>query len=167
MKRNVPAAELDSRFSAPAAKPTSWAEARALLEQAKVYWITTVRPDGRPHVTSLFAVWLDDAFYFCTGDTERKAKNLARSAHCVVTTGCHVDEGLDVVIEGDAVKVSEEARLRRLAELWKSKYNWDWKVKSGAFRGKDGNVATVYEVAPATAFGFAKGATPGQTRWRF
>ena len=107
MKRNVPAAELDSRFSAPAAKPTSWADARALLEEAKVYWLTTVRPDGRPHVTSLFAVWLDDAFYFCTGDTERKAKNLARSAHCVVTTGCHVDEGLDVVIEGDAVKVSD------------------------------------------------------------
>ena len=167
MKRSVPAAELDPRFSSAAAKPTSWADATALLEQAKIYWLTTVRPDGRPHVTSLFAVWLDDAFYFCTGDTERKAKNLARSAHCVVTTGCHVDEGLDVVIEGDAVKVSEEARLRRLAAAWKAKYDWDWKVKAGAFRDKDGRSATVYEVAPATAFGFAKGATPGQTRWRF
>jgi general stress protein 26 len=167
MRRNVPAAELDPRFSAPAAKPTAWADALALLEQAKIYWLTTVRPDGRPHVTSLFAVWLDDAFYFCTGDTERKAKNLARTAHCVITTGCHVDEGLDVVIEGDAVKVTEEARLRRLAELWKSKYNWNWKVRGGAFRGDDGNAATVYEVAPTMAFGFAKGATPGQTRWRF
>ena len=167
MNTKGPSAELDSRFSAPAAKPTAWADAVALLREAKVYWLTTVRPDGRPHVTSLFAVWLDDAFYFCTGDSERKAKNLARSAHCVITTGCHVDEGLDVVIEGDAVRVGEEARLRRLAEEWKTKYDWSWKVRGAAFRGDDGKMATVYEVVPSTAFGFAKGSAPGQTRWRF
>ena len=39
----------------------------------------------------------DDALYFTTGRTERKAKNLAQNPHCVVTTGCNVLDGLDVV----------------------------------------------------------------------
>jgi hypothetical protein len=47
-------------------------------------------------------VWLDGAFYFCTGPAERKAKNLVRNAQCVVTTGCNRLDGLDVVVEGAA-----------------------------------------------------------------
>ena len=50
------------------------------------HWVTTVRPDGRPHVTPLVAVWLDDALYFCTGDDERKARNLRENRSCVMTT---------------------------------------------------------------------------------
>ncbi len=127
-----------------------------------------MRPDGRPHVTSLFAVWLDDAFYFCTGDHERKAKNLTRNVHCVITTGSHVNEGLDVVVEGDAVRVRDAAKLARLADAWKTKYDWHWTVRDGAFvDAADGSVAPVYEVAPTKAFGFGKGAVPSQTRWRF
>jgi predicted pyridoxine 5'-phosphate oxidase superfamily flavin-nucleotide-binding protein len=72
-----PIAELDARFSSEGATPTQWTEARQLLEAAEVFWVSTVRPDGRPHVTPLIAVWLDEALYFCTGPTERKNKNLA------------------------------------------------------------------------------------------
>jgi nitroimidazol reductase NimA-like FMN-containing flavoprotein (pyridoxamine 5'-phosphate oxidase superfamily) len=167
MARNEPVSELQQQFSSDDATPTAWAEARAHLEQAAIFWLTTVRPDGRPHVTPLLSVWLDGALYFCTGPSERKAKNLARNAHCILTTGCNaLDVGLDLVVEGDAVAVSGEAMLQRVADLYASKYDgWHFTVRDGAFHG-DGGRALVYAVAPTTVFGFGKG-TFSQTRWRF
>jgi uncharacterized pyridoxamine 5'-phosphate oxidase family protein len=172
-----PVAELDPRFSSDAATPTAWAEACRRLQAAEVFWLSTVRPDGRPHVTPLLAVWLDDALYFCTGPTERKAKNLARNPHCTLTTGCNgLREGLDLVVEGDAVRVTDDVTLRRLAGAYESKYGSDWRftVRDGAFRhaaeslrgDDDPGVALVYQVAPVVAFAFGKGAEYSQTRWR-
>ena len=115
-----PTVELDSQFSSNDATPIPWAEGRERLEGAEVYWISTVRPDGRPHVTPLLSVWLDGALYFCTGPDERKAKNLVRNPHCILATGCNaLDEGLDVVVEGDAVGVSDYARLGRVADAYR------------------------------------------------
>ena len=163
-----PVAELDLRFSSADATPTPWAEARGRLEQAEVYWLATVRPDGRPHVTPLIAVWLDGALYFCTGESERKAMNLARNAHCVITTGCNtLNEGLDLVVEGDAERVGDEPTLRRVAERYAAKYAWHYTVRDGALHGDGGNIALVYAVPPAKAFGFGKGEPFSQTRWRF
>jgi nitroimidazol reductase NimA-like FMN-containing flavoprotein (pyridoxamine 5'-phosphate oxidase superfamily) len=139
------------------------------LEQAEVYWLTTVRSDGCPHVTPLVAVWLEEALYFCTGPSERKAKNLAGNPHCVITTGCNsLAEGLDLVVEGDAVKVSDEAKLQRIADEYAAKYDppFHFTVRDGVFYGEGGE-ALVYEVTPTTAFGFGKGQMFSQTRWRF
>ena len=71
---------IDTRFSSPDAVATPWSAARDQLESAKTYWVTTVRPDGRPHSTTIAAVWLDDAIHFTTGASEVKAKNLARQS---------------------------------------------------------------------------------------
>jgi uncharacterized pyridoxamine 5'-phosphate oxidase family protein len=166
MAAKEPMAELEPQFSSEGATPTAWAEARRHLEEAKIYWLTTVRPDGRPHVTPLFAVWLDGALYFCTGESERKAKNLVGNSHCAITTGCNVVEGLDLVVEGDAVKVREEAKLGRVAEVYASKYDWHYTVRDGAFYD-GGIIALVYEGRPTKAFGFGKGEAFSQTRWRF
>jgi len=165
-----PTAELDARFSSDDATPTPWAEASEHLEKSEVYWLSTVRPDGRPHVTPLIAVWMDGALYFCTGADERKARNLAASARCVITTGCNtMDEGLDLVLEGDAVRVTDEELLQRVADAYVVKYGSDWRftVRNGAFVADVGNVALVFDVEPTTAFGFGKGKTFSQTRWRF
>ena len=170
MVTNDPVAELEPQFSSDDATATPWAQARKQLETAEIYWLTTVRPEGRPHVAPLLAVWLDGALYFCTGGSERKAKNLARNAHCVLSTGSNaLDEGLDVMVEGDAARVSDEDVLQRVAELYEAKYGSDWRfaVRDGAFHGNDGNVALVFEVAPTTAFGFGRGKSFSQTRWRF
>lgn len=171
MADKEPVAKLEPQFSSGDATATPWAEALARLEQAEVYWLSTVRPDGRPHVTPLLSVWLDGALYFCTGRDERKAKNLARNPHCVLTTGCNTldEDGLDFVVEGKAVPVSDEALLQRVADAYESKYGSDWRftVRDGAFHGVEGNIALVYEVVPITAFGFGKGSTFSQTRWRF
>jgi len=170
MATNKPVTELDTRYSGEHATATAWTDASEHLEQAEVFWLSTVRPDGRPHVTSLLAVWLDGALYFCTGASERKAKNLAHNPHCILTTGCNtLNQGLDIVVEGDALRVTDAARLQRVADLYESKYGSDWRfdVRDGAFNGQHGNVALVFKLAPTTAFGFGKGTCSSQTRWRF
>ena len=67
---------LHARFSDRDAVATDWDETRRALEDAELFWIATVRADGRPHVTPLVAVWLDYAIYFATGVGEQKAVNL-------------------------------------------------------------------------------------------
>ena len=53
------------RFSADEARPLpTRAETRRHLEQAQFYWLATARPDGRPHVMPILAVWLDGGLYF-------------------------------------------------------------------------------------------------------
>ena len=114
-------------------------------------------------------MWQDGALYFCTGPTEQKAKNLANNPHCVITTGSNaIDEGLDVIVEGDAVRVSDDDQLRRVAEAYEAKYGADWHfdVEDGAFH-HEGGEAWVFAVAPVKSFGFAKGEPFSQTRFRF
>lgn len=158
-------------FSSDEAVPTVWPQARADLEEAQVYWISTVRPGGRPHVTPLLGIWLRGALYFCTGSTERKAKNLAQNPHCVLTTGCNGLDGLDLVVEGEAAKVSDEAELGRVADTYESKYGPRFTAPEGTWFGLGdairGGSVLVYRVAPSTAFGFGKGEQFSQTRWCF
>ncbi|MEU9704539.1 pyridoxamine 5'-phosphate oxidase family protein [Streptomyces sp. NPDC047981] len=165
----TPEPTLDTRYSDPKARPAEWQAAAGRLAEAEVFWLTTVRPDGRPHVTPLIAVWSADALHFCTGPDERKARNLAENAEVVLTTGTPtLEEGFDLVVEGEAVRVTDEARLRAVADVYVEKYGPDWRfdVRDGAFVG-DGGTALVFAVAPRTVFGFAKGEQFGQTRWRF
>ena len=117
MTEPEPVTEL-SAFSSADAVPTEWPKGRSELQDAEVYWLSTVRPDGRPHVTPLLGIWLDSALYFCTGPDERKARNLARNPRCILTTGCNRLDGLDLVLEGQAAKVSEPAELRSVADTF-------------------------------------------------
>lgn len=170
MTATEPQVELGMGFSSPDATPTPWAEAQALLERAELYWLSTVRPDGRPHVTPLIAVWVDGALYFCTGPDERKAQNLAHHPGCALTTGRNsLGEGTDVVVEGAAVIVRDAGRLRRVADAYVAKYGDDWAftVRDGVFHHDQGGTALVFEVAPSTVFGFGKGESYSQTRYRF
>jgi nitroimidazol reductase NimA-like FMN-containing flavoprotein (pyridoxamine 5'-phosphate oxidase superfamily) len=154
-----PQPELDPRFSEPDAVPTPWAEVLALLEQAELFWISTVRRDGRPHVVPLPAVWQGDALHFCTGPAEQKGVNLAADPRCALTTGTNSwKEGLDVVVEGSAERIADEGELRTLAQLWHSKYDgdWDYEVRDGAFHHQ-GGTALVFRVEPRKVLAFSKG----------
>lgn len=164
-----PETTIDKRYGDPDATETEWASGRQRVEEAELFWLSTVRPDGRPHVTPLIAVWLDGAAYFCTGPEERKARNLAQNPSCVLTTGCNLlGEGLDIVIEGEARRIDDDSRLTEIAAAYVAKYGneWHFDVEGGAFHHGDEGVALVFEVAPKTAFGFGKGQY-SQTRWRF
>jgi nitroimidazol reductase NimA-like FMN-containing flavoprotein (pyridoxamine 5'-phosphate oxidase superfamily) len=164
-----PEIALDQRFSDPGAVPTPWAETRRILETAQLFWIATVRTDGRPHVTPLVAVWLDGAIHFCTGPAEQKAVNLRSNPHVTLTTGCNEwQQGIDVVVEGEAVRVTDQGLLERLAKAWAAKWDgqWQYEPRDGAFHHPDGGTALVFAVKPIQIFAFAKG-TFGQTRYRF
>jgi PPOX class probable F420-dependent enzyme len=165
----VPRTQLDPAYSSPKAAATPWAKARRLLEKAGVFWVSTVRPDGRPHVTPLVAVWLDGSLYFSTGPREVKAKNLARNPRCLLTTGCNdFGRGLDVVVEGTAAVVTDEPLLRRLAALWSRKYDdfWSYEVRDGAFHHESGR-ALVFRVAPRRVLSYGRGRKFTATRYRF
>jgi nitroimidazol reductase NimA-like FMN-containing flavoprotein (pyridoxamine 5'-phosphate oxidase superfamily) len=167
MARTDPAAELDRRYSSDGATATTWSQASGRLEQAQLFWLATVRPEGGPHVTPLLAVWQDDRLHFCTGAGERKAMNLALNPRCALITGCNtLDEGLDVVVEGEAVRVTDDERLRRLADAWVAKYGEEWRfgVGDGGFVHEAGD-ALVFEIAPTRGFGFGRGEEYSQTRW--
>jgi len=165
---DAPTTSLDSRFSDPAATATSWEDTARVLETAELFWLTTVRADGRPHVTPLVAVWLDGALHFCTGDAEQKARNLRTNPHVILTTGSNGwDHGLDVVVEGDAVPVTDAPTLQRLADAWRTKWDgqWQFEAHDGRFRHEAGD-ALVYAVVPAKVLAFGKG-TFSHTRHRF
>ena len=165
---NEPVSRLDERFSEPGAQATSWTTTRETLENAQLFWVTTVRADGRPHVTPLVAVWLDDALHFCTGPEEQKARNLAANPHVVLTTGCNSwDQGLDVMLEGEARRVTDRETLERLAAVWTTKWNgeWQYQVADAGFAHGAGDVH-VYAVRPAKVLAFGKG-TFSHTSHRF
>lgn len=146
---------------------TPWAEARQALAEARTFWLATVGPDGRPHVRPHLAVWVDDALHFTASPSSRKGKNLARDPHCTVTTH---SRGLELVVEGDAARVTDEATLQRVADAYAAKYEWPVTIRDGAFYADYGAPTAgpppfhVFDVTPSTVFGFGEGPA---TRWRF
>ena len=163
-----PTAQFDPRFSDPKAGPTPWPEAVSALEDAELYWLTTVRVDGRPHVTPLIGVTDDGVVHFCTGLREQKARNLEHSPRVALTTGTNTwAKGLDVVVEGTAERVLDRATLQRLADAYEAKYGsvWHFDVGDGVF-GSGEDAAAVFRVAPSKVLAFAK-EPHGQTSYRF
>jgi pyridoxine/pyridoxamine 5'-phosphate oxidase len=143
--------ELDSRFSDPDSAATSWPEAVRVLEEAELYWLTTVRADGRPHVTPLIGVWRDGAVHFCTGLREQKARNLERNRQVAVTTGSNAwARGIDVVVEGTAVRVTDHGAFD---------------VGDGVFVS-GGDAAAVFRIEQNKVLAFAKH-PHAQTTFRF
>jgi len=162
-----PIVELNEGFSQPDATAPPWSDVVDVLSTSEMFWLSTVRRDGRPHVTPLPAIWLDGTLYFCTGSEEQKTRNLESEPRCVLTTGTNdLRSGLDVVVEGTAVRVTDQALLRQLAALWKSKLDWDFAVGDDAFRDADGRTGLVFGVTPAKVLAFGKGVY-SQTRYRF
>ena len=109
--------KLDTRFS-EASEAVGWEQVSDALTAAELYWLTTVRKDGRPHITPLVGAWVDGAFVFCTGPEEQKAQNLNHSTSVAVTTGVNTwNDGLDVVVEGEAERVTGRETLTKLADV--------------------------------------------------
>jgi nitroimidazol reductase NimA-like FMN-containing flavoprotein (pyridoxamine 5'-phosphate oxidase superfamily) len=150
---------IDTRFGDPSATTPSWASVERLLVEAELYWLTTVRGDGRPHVTPLVGVWKDGAFAFCTGVGEQKQVNLGHSPLVAVTTGTNGwKSGTDLVVEGRAERVTGRDRLKPLADAWVAKYGeeWAWDADEEGFTAGDGNTPWVYVVPPAKVIAFGK-----------
>jgi hypothetical protein len=158
--------KLDTRFS-QTTEPVDWPQVSEALAAAELYWLTTVRKDGRPHTTPLVGTWIDDGFVFCTGPEEQKAQNLVHATAVTVTTGVNSwKDGLDVVIEGSAERVTGLDTLARLADVIREKYDgeWDFTPREDGF-GHDSHIAHVFRVPATKVLAFAK-SPHGQTCFR-
>ncbi len=127
-----------------------------------------MRADGRPHVTPLIAIAEDAAVYFCTGLREQKARNLEHRGQVALTTGNNSwAQGLDVVVEGSAVRVEDRETLQRIADAYEAKYGrvWHFDVGDGVF-GAGEDAAAVFRIEPDKVLAFAK-EPHAQTRYRF
>jgi nitroimidazol reductase NimA-like FMN-containing flavoprotein (pyridoxamine 5'-phosphate oxidase superfamily) len=150
---------VDQRFSQPDAEATSWDGVVELLTQAELYWITTVRADGRPHVTPLIAAWHDGAVHFCTGLQEQKARNLETNTSVALTTGNNTwAAGVDVVVEGRAVRVKGRDSLQDVADTIEAKYGsvWHFDVEGDEGFGSVEGPAGVFRIEASKVLAFAK-----------
>jgi nitroimidazol reductase NimA-like FMN-containing flavoprotein (pyridoxamine 5'-phosphate oxidase superfamily) len=161
---------LDRSYSDPKARATPWPDVTRVLREAELYWLTTVRADGRPHVAPLVGVFVDDAAYFCTGLHEQKARNLSHHTHVALTTGSNMwAQGLDVVVEGRVDRVGDPTGLHEAATAFLSKYGeaWHFGVGDGVLVSPDGeHGAALFRIAPRKVLAFAK-QPHGQTTYRF
>jgi hypothetical protein len=82
---------------------------------SRTTWLTTINEDGSPHVTAVGAMWLEGTFWFQTGPGTRKRRNVERDPRCTVALSIR---DVDVVIEGDATRVTEPGAVARVAKAW-------------------------------------------------
>jgi len=140
--------------------PWRWAEDR--LNKSRQYWIATTRPDRRPHVMVVWALWLDGMLYFSTGKDSRKAKNLAKNPYCTMCTD-QADEA--VILEGSVEIERDVARIREFIKRYEKKYTWELGAMGEAMLSlKD----PVFRLNPSVAFGlWEKKFSTTATRWLF
>lgn len=168
--------QIDPRYGDASASAPPWDDIERLLTEAPLYWIITVRADLRPHAVPLVGVWYDGAFVFCTGSEEQKQRNLDSNPQVAVTT-CSTgangwDSGKDLVVEGTAIRVTDDKALQALADAWFAKYGEDWKfevrgqefVEVSDSGGSTTGGARVYRVATSKVIVF--GDAHGQTAYR-
>ena len=153
------------------AKPLLWSRVLKQLgsNPPGTFWLATTRPDGRPHVAGIGALWVDGKIYFVSGAGTRKSRNLAANPKCAFSVSL---TGIDVVLEGTAIRVGDRPTLLRLAKRYAAQ-GWPASVSGDAFTAAYSAPSAgpppwnLYVVRPRTAFGVASADPHGATRWRF
>jgi uncharacterized pyridoxamine 5'-phosphate oxidase family protein len=133
----------------------SWKWAKDVIDAARNPAIATMRPDGRPHVMPVWAVWLDDqGVVFSTAITSIKSKNLLKNPNAAFYFERDRD---NLVIEGRC-EIVELTDLDGFVETYRKKYNYA--IEEGP----------VWVLRPTAAFGFIEtdeDFAKTATRWRF
>ena len=177
-KARVDAQALTDRGAAP------WATAEERLEnpeRPRTYWLATVRGDGRPHVRPIIGMWTEGAFYFVSGERTAKGRNLAREPRCSVVTGTTTLPSIDLIVDGVASMVTDEATLRSVIEAFRTRMEWPLEVRDGRVDGPNAPTAgpppyALWQVRPSSVIGlpgmtgmeeFAPEDLPRPTRWDF
>jgi hypothetical protein len=103
----------------PGAPVLDWDATIELLANAQVYWVCTVRAQGRPHAVPVWGLWWRNSFVFSAARDSLKVRNLRRLPAVVV----HVDSGQDVaIVDGNGAEVTDRADLGELGPLFTDKY---------------------------------------------
>ena len=153
--------------------PLPWSRPRDLLEASAssntTFFLGTVRPDGRPHAAGIGALWLDGDLYFPSGPQLRKTRNLAANPACTISVKL---EGIDLILEGEATRVTDQPTLETVARLYREG-GWPAQVEGDAFTAPFSAPSAgpppwqLYRFTFNTAFGVATAEPYGATRWRF
>jgi hypothetical protein len=134
-------------------------------------WLTTINPDGSPHVTGIGALWVDGTFWFETGGQTRKAKNLARDPRCALSVATH---DFDLVVEGAASQITDPSTVAAMAARWAAE-GWPARVDdtgralTAEFSAPSAGPPPwyVYRLTARTVTALATVAPGGATRWRY
>lgn len=111
-------------------------QVQARLETEANIWFSTVRADGRPHLTPVWFAWSDGRLYACIEAGSVKAGNLRHNARVSLA----LENGSKPVIcEGTAAFVSPPWPEPVVA-IFRAKYDWDITT--------DGQYDTLVEVTP-------------------
>ncbi len=151
-----------------------WSRPRDILvkdtpEADLTFFVATVRPDGRPHSAGVGAVWVDDALYFTSGPGTLKSRNLAANPACSVSVRL---PGIDLVLEGEANRITEASVLERLAAVYREG-GWPASVDDDALTAPYSAPSAgpapwhLYRLTLRTAVGVATAEPHGATRWDF
>ncbi len=153
--------------------PIPWSVALKALETAEAQtqtpFLATTRPDGRPHLAAVGALWDGGKVYFTSGAGTRKSRDIAGNASCSIGWSL---KGIDLVIEGTAARVTDDPSLQRLAKRYADQ-GWPARVEDGAltapYVAPSGGPPPwhLYEIEPVTVFGILTKEPGGATRWRF
>jgi pyridoxine/pyridoxamine 5'-phosphate oxidase len=153
-------------------EPLEWARAVKQLEDTsghRTCWLATADPDGRVHIAGVGGLWVDESLYFTSGPRARKSQNLAANPRCAVSVALG---DLDLVLEGTASKVTDEATVAHLAERYAAQ-GWPARAEGSAITAEYSAPSAgpapwnLYVLVPETAYGVATAEPFGATRWRF
>ncbi len=151
-----------------------WSRPRDLLAAGPIrsditFFLGTVGPDGRPHAAGVGALWLDGYFYFTSGPATRKTRHLAANPACTLSVKL---QGIDLVCEGEASRVTDQATLEQTAKMFREG-GWPAEVQGDAFTAPYSAPSAgpapwqLYRFTFHTVFGVATAEPYGATRWRF
>lgn len=134
-----------------------------------LHFLSTVRHDGGPHTAGIGALWLDGDLYFTSGPGTRKSRNIASNPACTIAMRL---EGMDLVFEGEAARVTHADTLERAAAAYRDG-GWPAEVEDLAFTAPYSAPSAgpppwhLYRLTFHTVFGVASAEPHGATRWRF
>ncbi len=109
--------------------PARWRTIEARLGREMSVWIVTVRTDGRPHMTPVWYIWLDDQIYFATGTDTQKFANLRHNQKVALALP---DADSVIILEGEAHAADDRKMIDKLGEYFYHKYEWDFRYDDSA-----------------------------------
>lgn len=124
-------------------------------------WLATINRDGSPHITGVGALWVDGTFWFETGESTRKAKNIARDARCTLSIATRE---FDLVVDGKARRVTDPPTVAAMAERWAAQ-GWPARVPHARLRGtgRSGKPRSMGRANPSSV-AYVLGAARGRRR---
>lgn len=146
-----------------------WSRPHDLLAEGGPCFLSTTRPDGRPHAAGVGAMWHHGDFYIVSGEGTRKSRNLAVNPAATLSLSL---PGLDLVLEGEVARVTDRETLEALAARYRTT-GWPAEVEGDAFTAPYSAPSAgpppwnLYRFTFHTAFGVATAKPDGATRWRF